>query len=123
MGFNPDLVQSSDDDLLKTPDVGADGELVIGQADNRIGDELAGAVVGDVAAAVGLDDFDAETRKLGIRGDQVSRNAGAAAKGNDLLMLEQKKSLSSAGQDLGMDRFLDGPGVAIGNQAEILDEH
>ena len=49
---------------------------MIGQADDRIGDELAGAVEGDVTAAIALDDFDPALLELPGRGEQVSIDAG-----------------------------------------------
>jgi len=36
---------------------------VPGQVENRVADELAGAVVGRLAAAVGLDDLDVDARR------------------------------------------------------------
>ena len=42
----------------RPPDEGVDVVAVGGEADDRVGDQLAGAVVGDLAAAVGVADCD-----------------------------------------------------------------
>src|SRR4051812_6946984 len=53
-GGDAEVGEGLDDDLFEAVDVGADGEGVVLEADDRVGDQLAWAVVGDVAAAVGF---------------------------------------------------------------------
>src|SRR5689334_25157471 len=52
-GLDREFGQRADDDLLDRADVSDHVSLPFSQIENRIADDLAGTVVGDVAAAVG----------------------------------------------------------------------
>ena len=122
MGGDAEIGEGLDEDAFEGVDVGGDGEVVVGEAEDGIGDELAGAVEGDVAAAVGFDEVDAELVQLGSGGEEVMGGA-APAKGNDGGVLEEEETFRAAGEDVGVGLFLDGPGVAVGEGAEVLEEH
>jgi hypothetical protein len=56
--------------------------LVLAEVEDRISDELARPVVGDVAAALDLEDLDAASAQgFGVEGE--ARLASAAAEGDD----------------------------------------
>src|SRR5207237_8922452 len=55
---NAQFAQRLDDGPFQRADVSPDAEPVVVESDDRVDDELAGPVEGDVAAAVGRDDFD-----------------------------------------------------------------
>ncbi len=86
-GLQPELGAHVDQRLLKAPNEIHHIER-LGQPDDRIADQLAGAVPGDLAAAVGVDDGGAVDRALlGQR---------AAARGVDRRVLEQQQRVGSA---------------------------
>jgi len=115
--------EGGDDGLLEAANVGTDGELVVEEANDGVGDNLAGAVEGDIAPAVGLDDLDTELGELVGGGDEVSGDAGAAAEGDNRGVFNQKKGFRAASEDGGVGLLLDGPGAAVGKEAEIAGEH
>ena len=117
-----EVCEGLEDEAFEGVDVGGDGEGVGGEADDGVGDELAGAVEGDVAAAVGFDEFDAELLELGLGGEEVGGGA-AAAEGDDGGVFDEEEAVLGAGEDVGVGLFLDGPGVAVGEGAEVLEEH
>ena len=64
----------------------------VGSDEDRVADELAGAVVGDVAAAVGLHQLGAD---LGRRHEQVAQ-VGPHAERVDVRVLEQQQVVVGA---------------------------
>ena len=116
--------QRVDDRLLQQPHVRPDAQPPVGQADDRVGDELPRPVVGDVAAAVALDDLDVHPPQLGVaRQDVPPRRLGAASEGQDVAVLDEEERLPPAGQDVGVGLLLPPPGVAVGEDAEVDGPH
>src|SRR5258708_7749052 len=58
-GFDAVIGEGIDDGLLEGADVGAHVALPIAEVEDGVADELPGTVIGDVAAAVGGEEFDA----------------------------------------------------------------
>src|SRR5205814_10076283 len=80
-GCDAELRQGVDDRLFQSADVSADAKAVLVKVNNVINDELARAVEGDVAAAVGRDNLDDSARQHLRPGDDVALDARAAADG------------------------------------------
>ena len=87
------------------------------QVEDRVADELAGPVVGRLAAAVGLDDLD-----VGAFRDVQLARLGAPAERDHRRVLEQedrvrqRAALNGAGE-----RPLQLPRLAVGDEAEVPD--
>src|SRR5690606_16904496 len=81
-GDEAEFADGVDQDLFQKAQVGVE-VFAGGEVDDGVADELAGAVVGDVAAAVGLDDFDAFVGEAGGVPDEVLVRAAAQADGID----------------------------------------
>ena len=64
--------------------------IAFAEVDDRIADELAGTVIGDVTPARGLEETDALGIELGRGRDEVA-DVAAAAEGDDGRVLEQQK--------------------------------
>ena len=92
VGSDVEVGEGVDDDLLDGADVlqGADAQPA--QVEDGVSDELAGAVVGDLAATVSLVDGNAEGGELGVCGQQMLVAAEAAA-GVDVRVFEEEKSV------------------------------
>ena len=84
----PELGAHRDQRLLKAPNIIHDIER-LGEADDRVADQLAGAVPGDLAAAVGVDH--------GCAVDGALVRLGAPARGVDRRVLEQQQRVRPAG--------------------------
>jgi hypothetical protein len=82
------------------------------QVENWIPDELPRAMEGDVAAAVGFDDFGAALLKLFRRDKEVLR-ADAAAEGVHRRVLYKYEGILSASAYLGGHSFLPLPGFPV----------
>ena len=118
-----EVAAGADEDLFEQADVVDRAEVraffageVAAQIDDRIADELAGAVVGDVAAAIDLVELDAALREEFIAGENVGA-VGVAAKREDGRMLEQQQRVAdevllARGDDL----LLDGEAFGIGTR-------
>jgi hypothetical protein len=92
------------------------------EIENGITDDLAGAVIGDVAAAVGFAKFDIFLAQ-DIFGSEKIFLAGVAAKREDVGMLaEEENVVDGAGFTRGDDSLLKGVGVGPGEEAEVGDE-
>ena len=67
------------------------------QIEDRVADELSGAVVGDVAAATGFEDLDAARGELlGRRHDVSARRRQLDAERQDVRMLQQQQRVGDA---------------------------
>ena len=84
--------QRPDQRLLEVAHVAADVAAVGAEVEDRIADQLAGAVVGHLAAAVALGDLDPPRRQRRRRGDHVA-GRGVPPQGVDVGMLEQEQVL------------------------------
>src|SRR5258708_18249079 len=96
---------------------------MVNQANDRIGNDLSGAVEGDIAAAIALDDLDFKLIEGGLRCQQVPITPGPAAERNDRRVLDQEQLLFRARQHLLMCRLLSGPGLLVGHRAQVLHNH
>src|SRR4051812_8381293 len=63
VAFDSKFPQCGNDDLLEHSNISSDGQMVIVQPNNRINDKLARPMKGNVAATIGLNDFDAKLIK------------------------------------------------------------
>ena len=85
-----------------------DDQHVLGQPDDRVGHDLAGAVEGDLAAAVDVDD----RRAAAV--DRSLVRLGALAGGVGRRVLEQQHRVGPlAGHDLGVHPALELPGIEV----------
>ena len=98
---------------------------VAAEVEDGVADELAGAVVGDVSAAVNLVDFDAFGGE-GFVGEQDIGSGGIAAEGEDRRVFQQDKGVTnlvrfSGGYDFG----LDAQAFSVGDAAKLeqVDVH
>ena len=87
---DPVLGERRDHHPLEPPHVLVDVVAVGPQRDDRVGDELAGAVVGDAAAAVGVEDLD-PLRLVPLGSHRQLIGARAAPAGVDGRVLEQQQ--------------------------------
>ena len=62
------MAQRGDDDFFEQPHVRVKVEVIVVEVKDGIGDELPGPVEGDVAPAVGFDNFDAAGAEEGFTG-------------------------------------------------------
>ena len=77
VGAHPVVCAHADHHVLEIADIAVHVAAIGLQVDDRIADDLAGAVIRDVAAAAGLGDLDAEFSKPFVR-DQHVRAAAVA---------------------------------------------
>ena len=95
------------------------------QVEDGVADELAGAVIGDVAAAVDLVEGDAARGKQLIGGENVGA-VGVAAQRKHRRMLEQQQHVADAVLLAQRDQLLlQAKGFSVGDAAEIevLNHH
>jgi hypothetical protein len=116
------LRQRPDHHPLQAPHVLVDVVAVGAQGDDRVGDQLAGPVVGDAAAAVGVADLD-PLPLVPVGSHRQLRRRRAAAAGVDGRVLEQQQdvgdlvALAPLRQlPLRLARLLVGHGCAADNQ-------
>ena len=98
---------------------------VAAEIEDGVADELAGAVVGDVAAAVDLVDFYGFLGELVVRGEDVGAG-GVAAEGEDGWVLKEDEGVAdeagfSGGDNLGLQAETFGVGDAA--EMEEVDVH
>lgn len=121
-----------DDGLLEESHVAVEAQGLAGvwvdescEVEDGVGDDLAGAVVGDVAASVGLVELDTEGGEaLGV-GEDVIRGTLAAGDGDDGRVLDEVDGAQVAGgiapgfDELGLAGALDCEGVLVGHAAQV----
>ena len=113
----PQVAAHVDDDVLDRADVGdrpREAPRAASQVQQRVADQLAGTVEGDVAATVGVFEFGADL--LG-RGQQVL-GAGVGPERVDGMVFEQQQVVVGA---VGEQAPLQGEGVAVPDAAEPAD--
>ncbi len=89
---------------------------------NGITYELAGTMIGDVAAAVGFDDFDALGGETGDVPNEVLLGAGAEPDGkNRIVFREHQRVADLTREALGDKRFLREPGGFIARSTPVDD--
>ena len=92
---------------------------VAAKIEDGIADELAGAVIGDLAAAVGLVDLDALASEQFIAGEDVRARGVAAERENGRMLHEEQRVADSAGLARGDDLVLKAQTFGVGNAAEL----
>jgi hypothetical protein len=81
LGVDAEGGEGLDDDFFEEAHVAVEVKVVGVEGNDGVGDELAGAVEGDVAAAVGFDDFDAAGGEEGGGGEEVLLGVGVVTTG------------------------------------------
>lgn len=130
--FDVESREGVDDDLFEESQVADEAQVEAVEVEDGVDDQLAWAVVGNVAAAVGFCDLDAGSLKLSVGGDQVRACPRAAADGDDgRIVLDQEEghrrmmALVAGGisrrDDLLLRLLLNGVGVGIRHAAEVAD--
>ena len=89
-------------------------DALVGQVEQRVPDQLAGAVVGHVAAAVAVHELGAD--RGGV--DEHVLGLGPPAEGEHVRVLEQQQVVVGA---VGEQAVLEGVGVPVGNAAQPAD--
>ena len=117
----PSSAQVSASARLERPDQGTDEQAAPAQGQDRIGDQLARAVIGDLAAALDPDDLDPPPgEQVGLRPDE--RLVGMAAEGQDGGVLEEQELVGDRPGDPRVDELaLQRPGGAVVDPAEPVD--
>jgi len=98
---------------------GAAGVAEAAEVEDGVADELAGAVIGDVAAAVDFVKGDAAAGKELVGGQDVGA-VGVAAKGENARVFEEEQDVVDAALEAELDQLrLETKSFAVGNAAEI----
>ncbi len=124
MGFDVVGFEGVDDGLFEGADVGVDAELGGVEVDDGVGDELSWAVVGDIAAAIGLVEFDAVFGELGFGGGDMGGGLWSSGDGDDGWVLDHQDAaeLGFGGfagvEDVGVVLLLELVGLVV---AEVLE--
>ena len=99
-------------------DVAADGIEI----EDGVADDLAGAVVGDIAAAVGFAELDIFLTEDILGGYKIFL-AGVAAEGEDMRMFAEEEDVVDGVGFAGNDNaLLEGVGVGPGEEANVADD-
>ena len=105
-GLDAERRAGRDEGGLERPDERAQQEATLGQRDDRIGDQLAGSVIGHLATTLDPMDLDPAGRELAGRREDV-RRVRVAAQGQDRWVLEQQELIGDgAGRALGDESLL-----------------
>src|SRR6266849_5869431 len=122
IGGDGEIGGGADHGLFERTDVPVDVAANAVEIEDRIADDLAGAVIGDVAAAVGFAKFDTFLTK-DVFGSEKIFLAGVAAEGEDVGMFtEEEDVVDGAGLAGGDDTLLEGVGFGPGDEAEVGGE-
>ena len=106
-------------DEVDRAEAAAVGVAEAAQIEDGVADELAGAVIGDVAAAVDLVEGDAAAGQQFVGGEDVGA-VGVAAEGEHRRMLEQQQDVVDAALEAQLDELrLEAKSLVVGNAAEI----
>jgi hypothetical protein len=120
LGRDAEAAGGEEQGLFEEADVVGGGEVAGAEVEDGVGDELAGTVVGDVAAAVGVDDCGAlPGERAGV--EEEVFGAGAAAEGVDGRVLEDGQRFGGAIAHGGGGLLLPAPGVVVGDDAEPVE--
>jgi hypothetical protein len=122
VGGDTEISGGADHGLFEGADVPVDVATDGIEIEDRIADDLAGAVIRYVAAAVGFAEFDIFLAEDVFGGEEIFL-AGVAAEGEDVGMLaEEEDVVDGAGFARGDDALLEGVGIGPGEEAEVGDE-
>ena|ERR1700723_2198329 len=103
MSFDFEFPRGANHCFFELMDVPADIPAMLGEIEDRIADDLPGAVIGDIAAAIGGMKLDIHLPKHAIRGAQVFELA-VAAKRDDVRMLAEEQNIGNRTGLAGLDR-------------------
>jgi len=121
-GGDAEISGGANHDFFKRADVPVNVAADDIEIENGIADDLTGAVIGDVAAAIGFAKLDIFLPQNIFGGEEIFL-ASVAAEGEDMWMLaEEENVVDGAGFAGGDDAPLEGVGVGPGEEAEIGDE-
>ena len=123
LGLDAVVGADAHEDLFEQADVGDDSEFgsKAAQVEDGVGDQLSGAVEGDIAAAVDLVHLDAAGGEQLARGDDVGRTR-VASQGDDRRMLDKEQDVGDASLLAQLDQcFLQAQSGRVIAVAEIED--
>lgn len=128
-GFSGDAIRSdaeirrgTDHGFLEGANVPVDIAADAIEIEDRITDELAGAVIGNITAAIGFSKLDSFLAKNMFGGEEIFL-AGVAAEGEDVRVLaEEKDVFNPSGFAGGDNALLEFVGCIPGADSEIADE-
>ena len=122
-GMHPVGRTQADHHRLEIAHVAMDVLSIRLEVEDRIADQLSRAVIGDVAAASGLDDLDAARGQRLGGGDDVRPGLGELhAERDDMGMFEQQQRVGDAiGAPVFDEGLLQVERFAVGDQAEAAD--
>ncbi len=107
-----------DHHLFEVAHVAVDVASVGAEVEDGVAHDLPGAVVGDVAAAAGLEHVEAAGAQ-GLRGEEQVLGPGVASQGEDRLVLEEQQGVGYvAGLSLGHQARLQLEAFGVGDPAE-----
>ena len=124
VALDVELGERSDDGLFEGADVLVDAELGSVEVDDGVADELARAVVGDIAAAVCFVELHALGREEFFGGEDVGWGVGASGDGDDRVVLDHDDASELGGwgvagvEDLLVVVLLEGVGLFV---AQVLE--
>ena len=105
MGFDSEIACGANHGLFELVDVPANVAAMLGEIENRIADDLAGAVIGDVAAAVGGMEFDVHLLQHALVRAQIFGLAVAAER-DYVRMLAEEQDIGNRAGFAGFDRAM-----------------
>ena len=110
--------EGADEGFLEEAEVGVEVLAVVAEVEDGVADELAGAVIGALAAAIDFDDGMRESGGLA----EAGLVAGAADGVNGMVFEEEEGGVGVRCVEEGVDvGLLEGVGVLPGDLAEVLD--
>ena len=115
-----EFLESLDDGLFEVAHPAVEVLAMFGDVEDGVGDELSGAVIGYVTAAVGGEDLDS-FGLVPIGWVQQVFGLEAGAEGEDGVVFKQEEGVLGSGLDLGEDIELAREGVLEGYSAERDD--
>jgi hypothetical protein len=115
IGGHTEIGAGADHGLFEGANIPADVAFDVAEVKDGIADDLAGAVIGDVSAAIGGVEFDALLTEDVFGGEEIGA-AGIAAESDDVRMFAEEKDVVDGGGFAGGDEaLLQGVGVGIGD--------
>ena len=118
---NVELRERIDDHLLDGPNIGDHVALPFSQIQDRIADDLAGAVIGDVAAAIGGIELDSGAAQRVFARQQIFGVAVAALRDHVRMLDEQELIGNQPALALFDQILLDGERVAIAHAPQVAN--
>jgi hypothetical protein len=119
---NAEIGGGADHGFFEGADVPVDVAADAIEIENRVADDLAGAVIGDVATSIGFAEFDAFLAK-DVLGSEKILLAGVSAKSDHVgVFAEEKHVIDGAGFARGDEAFLQGESGVPGVNSKIANE-